>query len=103
EYIGWPNTTFQTAAGTALNIAGTNNLFTGTWNVDAGTLVGSTPGALGTNNITVSANGALQTTYDINSTNATLVLNGRMNLTQNDTFLNVIINGTTLAGGTYSY
>jgi autotransporter-associated beta strand protein len=103
EYIGWPNTTFQPTAVTSLNIAGTNNLFNGTWSVDAGTLVGSTPGALGTNSITVSANGALQTTYDLNNTNSTLTLNGRLNLTQNDTFRNVIINGTTLAGGTYSY
>jgi autotransporter-associated beta strand protein len=103
EYIGWPNTTFQPAAVTSLNIAGTNNLFNGTWSVDAGTLVGSTPGALGTNGITVSANGALQTTYDLNNPNATLTLNGRMNLTQNNTFQNVIINGAALSGGTYSY
>ncbi len=103
EYIGWPNTTFQPTAVTALNIAGTNNTFNGAWSVDAGTLVGSTAGALGTNNITVSTNAALQTAYNINNVSGTLILNGRMNLTRNDTFLNVIVNGTTLPGGTYTY
>jgi len=88
---------------TDLNIAGTNNTFNGAWSVDSGTLVGSTPGALGTNSITVSANAALQTTYDLNDTNATLNLNGRLNLTQNDTFRNVVVNGNTLAGGTYLF
>ncbi|HAO77902.1 MAG TPA: hypothetical protein DCQ92_02790, partial [Verrucomicrobia subdivision 3 bacterium] len=85
------------------NIAGTNNTFNGTWEVDAGTLVGSTPGALGTNTITVGTNGALQTAYNIQNTNGTLILNGLMNLTENDVFTNVIINGTNLSGGTYSY
>jgi autotransporter-associated beta strand protein len=103
EYIGWPNTTFQSAAVTSLNIAGTNNTFNGTWEVDSGTLVGSTLGALGTNTITVGTNGALQTAYNIQNTNGTLILNGLMNLTQNDVFTNVIINGTNLSGGTYSY
>ena len=103
DYIGWANATFQTTAATALNIAGTNNTFNGTWNVEAGTLVGSTPGALGTNIITVGTNAALQTTYPLNNTNGTLILNGRMNLTQNDVFQNVIINGATLNGGTYPY
>jgi autotransporter-associated beta strand protein len=103
EYQGWPNATFQTTAVTDLNIAGTNNTFNGAWSVDSGTLVGSTPGALGTNSITVSANAALQTTYDLNDTNATLNLNGRLNLTQNDTFRNVVVNGNTLAGGTYLF
>lgn len=103
EYIGWGNTTFQTAATTSLNIAGTNNTFTGAWAVEAATLVGSTPGALGTNTITVGTNAALQTTYDIDNTNGTLFLNGRLNLTQNDTFWKVVINGTNLNAGTYSY
>jgi autotransporter-associated beta strand protein len=103
DYIGWPNTTFQAGVVTALNIAGTNNPYTGTWNVIAGTLVGSAPGALGTNTITVGTNAALQTAYGLNNTNGTLILNGRMNLTQNDTFRAVSVNGTSLAAGTYSF
>jgi hypothetical protein len=96
-------TTFQSGSSASLNIANANNPYTGTWNVPLGALVGSAVNALGTNSITVGAQGALQTTYDINNPNGTLVLNGRMYLTQNDTFQNVIINGTTLNGGTYSY
>lgn len=100
-YINFP--TFQTATPASLNIASANNTYTGTWDVLFGSLVGSAPNALGTNTITVEAQGALQTTYDIYNTNSTLVLNGRMYLTQNDTFKNVVINGTNLNGGTYSY
>jgi len=96
-------TTLQTGSGASLNIANANNPYTGTWNVPLGSLVGSAVNALGTNTITVGAQGALQTTYDINNPNGTLVLNGRMYLTQNDTFQNVIINGTALNGGTYSF
>ncbi|MDB6112078.1 MAG: Autotransporter-associated beta strand repeat protein, partial [Pedosphaera sp.] len=96
-------TTLQTGATASLNIANANNPFTGTWNVPLGSLVGSAVNALGTNTITVGAQGALQTTYDIHNTNGVLVLNGRMYLTQNDTFKNVVINGTNLNGGTYSY
>ena len=97
DYIGWPNTSFQAAAVTALNISGNNNTYSGTWNVIAGTLVGSSAGALGTNTITVGTNGALQTTYDIANPSGALVLTGRMNLTQHDTFKTVSINGNNLA------
>jgi len=96
-------TTLQTSSGASLNIANANNPYTGTWDVQLGSVVGSAANALGTNTITVEAQGAFQTTYDISNTNSTLVLNGRMYLTQNDTFKNVIINGTSLNGGTYSY
>jgi autotransporter-associated beta strand protein len=103
EYRGFNNATFQTTFVTALNIAGTNNTFTGTWDVVAGTLVGSTAGALGTNTITVGTGGALQTTYDINNPNGDLILNGRFNLTRNDTFLHVFIGGVQLNAGTYTF
>ncbi|MDB6019549.1 MAG: Autotransporter-associated beta strand repeat protein [Pedosphaera sp.] len=96
-------TTLQTASPASLNISNANNTYTGTWDVLFGSLVGSAPNALGTNTITVEAQGALQTTYDIYNPNSTLTLNGGMYLTQNDTFKNVIINGTNLNGGTYSY
>ncbi|MBW8864171.1 MAG: hypothetical protein JF609_04460, partial [Verrucomicrobia bacterium] len=96
-------TTLQTSSSASLNIANANNPYTGTWDVQLGSVVGSAANALGTNAITVEAQGAFQTTYDIYNTNSTMVLNGRMYLTQNDTFQNVVINGTNLNGGTYSY
>jgi hypothetical protein len=68
-----------------------------------GTLVGGAPNALGTNTITVGVNGALQTTYDINNPHGDLILDGRMNLTQNDTFHNVVVGGVQLAVGTYTF
>jgi hypothetical protein len=96
-------TTFQPGATASLNIANANNPYTGTWDVQLGTLVGSAANALGTNTITVEAQGAFQTTYDINNPNADLILNGRMNLTQNDTFRQVTVNGTALSAGTHSF
>ena len=87
-----------------MNIANANNPYTGTWNAPLGSLVGSAVNALGTNTITIGAQGALQTTYDIVNTNGALVLNGgRMYLTQNDTFWSVSIYGNSLSAGTYSY
>ena len=86
----------------ALNITGTTNTFTGQWNVLQGPLLGSGVNSLGTNSITIGASGVLETAYPINNTNSSLILNGRMFLTQTDTFNNVVINGTTLAPGTYS-
>lgn len=94
---------FQPTFVTALTIAGANNSYTGTWNVIGATLVGAAPNALGTNSITVGAQGALQTTYPLNNPNADLILNGRLNLTQNDTFKHVMINGVSLSPGTYVY
>ena len=86
-----------------LNIAGTNNTFSGTWNVVTGTLLGTAPGALGTNNINIGVNGALMTTYDINTPKGSLNLQGEMYLTQNDTFRTVTIGTTRLAAGVYTY
>jgi hypothetical protein len=100
-YIDFTN--LQAGSGASLNIARANNPYTGTWNVPLGSLVGSAPNALGTNAITIGVQGAFQTTYDLHNTNGTLVLNGLMYLTQNDIFQSVIINGTNLASGTYSY
>jgi hypothetical protein len=85
-----------------LNITGTTNTYSGTWNVVVGPLVGSGNNSLGTNQITVGAAGILETTYAINNTNAALVVNGRVFLTQNDTFLYVYTNGVPLLPGTYS-
>jgi hypothetical protein len=102
QYVGYPNATFQPTVVTALNITNVNNTYNGTWFVESGTLVGSSPGALGTNSITINTNGVLQTTYDINNPSADLVLWGRVNLTQNDTFNRVFINGVQLANGVYS-
>jgi hypothetical protein len=85
-----------------LIISGNTNTYSGTWNVVQGPLLGSGTNSLGTNTITIGANGVLETTYPINNTNSSLILNGRMFLTQTDAFHSVIINGTQLAPGTYS-
>jgi autotransporter-associated beta strand protein len=100
-YTGGGN--FQPAWVSSLNVSGAANTYSGTWNVIIGTLVGSAPGALGTNTITVGAQGALQATYDINNPNAELILNGRLNLTRDHTFKAVTVNGTPLAAGTYTF
>ncbi len=103
EYHGYSSSTFQPTWVCDLDISGTNNGFSGTWNVVTGTLMGSGVNALGTNNIAVGASGALQTTYDIFSPGGSLTLNGRINLTQNDTFKSVVINGVPLSAGYHSF
>ena len=86
-----------------LNIAGTSNTFSGKWNVVSGPLLGSGKGSLGTNDITIGPEGALETLYDINNPNGTLILNGRMWLHQNDTFRAVSINNTRLSLGKHTF
>jgi hypothetical protein len=86
----------------SLDLTGTTNTFTGQWNVLQGPLVGNGINSLGTNSITIGTSGILETTYPINNANSTLILNGRMFLTQTDAFQNVVINGTPLAAGTYT-
>ncbi len=103
EYHGCNLGTFQTGYSNNLNIAGTSNTFSGKWNVVLGTLLGTGPNSLGTNDISVGVNGALETTYDINNTNGNLFLSGRMFLHQNDTFRTVFVNGAPLAPGTYTF
>ncbi len=103
EYRAYSGATFNPATVASLNISNAANTFNGTWNVVLGTLVGSSPGALGTNTLTVGAQGALQTTYSINNPNGALVLNGRLNLTRDHTFKSVTVNGTALNAGTYSW
>jgi alpha-L-arabinofuranosidase len=97
------NLGFNLANGNTMNIANKTNAFTGTWNVVQGTLLGTGTNALGTNAITVGAAGALETTYDLNNPNASLILNGRLLLHQNDTFQNVSVGGGALYAGTYSF
>ncbi len=94
---------FDSTFSANLNIAGTSNTFSGKWNVVQGVLLGSAPNSLGTNDITVSANGALETTYDINNGTGSLILDGQMFLHQNDRFKSVVIAGTPLADGTYTF
>jgi hypothetical protein len=86
-----------------LRIAGTANTFSGPWNVQQGTLLGSGVNSLGTNAITVGAGGALETAYNIDDTGAGLVLNGQMFLHQNDTFRTLTVNGVNFSPGTYSF
>lgn len=90
------------------NTTCTTNTFTGQWIVDQGVLLGSALNSLGTNNVIVGANGlaaAVETLYNINNTNASLILgaSGQMFLHQNDHFAGVIINGTPLANGIYPF
>jgi hypothetical protein len=89
-----------------LNVTGTTNTFSGTWNIISGILLGSAPGSLGTNSIVIgtqtSTNAAMETSYDLNNTNANLVLYGKMYLHQNDAFKSVFVNGTPLAAGAYT-
>ncbi len=96
------NATNLDAVNSVLNITCPTNTFTGTWDIEMGPLVGNGTNSLGTNTITIGANGVLETSYPINNPNSTLFLNGRMFLTQTDTFNSVVINGTPLAPGTYS-
>jgi hypothetical protein len=86
-----------------LNITGTSNTFSGKWIVGTGPLLGSGAGSLGTNDITVWTQGALETLYDVKNTNGSLYLNGLMYLHQNDTFKSVVINGIPLGSGTYTF
>ena len=86
-----------------LNIAGTANTFSGKWNVVSGPLLGSGKGSLGTNDITIGPEGALETLYDINNPHGTLILNGRMWLHQNNTFRAVSIKGTRLSLGKHTF
>ncbi len=100
EYHDFPTASDSLYGG--LNITGNANTYSGTWNVVQGPLVGSGNNSLGTNQITVGAAGILETAYAINDPNAALILNGRVFLTQNDTFLYVYVKGVPLAAGTYS-
>ena len=95
--------TFNANYTRCLNINGEGNTFTGKWNVLVGPLLGSTAGSLGTNDIFVGANGALETMYDINSPKATLTLNGRMYLHQDVSFGYAIVNGKPLNKGKYTF
>jgi len=79
------------------------NTYTGTWDVSAGTLLGSGLNSLGTNSILVEYSGFFETAYDLNSPAATFTVEGQINLHQDDTFYAVVINGTALAPGYYSF
>ena len=103
EYHGYA-AAYQSNFVNSLNVAGTSNTFSGTWNVVTGTLLGTGTNALGTNHIFVGANGAVETTYNLNNTNAYLVINGgKMFLHQTDRFKSAVINGVSVAPGTYTF
>jgi hypothetical protein len=97
-------TQFELTYTNDLNITGTSNTYSGSWEVVWGILMGSAPNSLGQANITVDDNGALETTYDIASPRATLTVTtyGQVFLHQNDTLGTVVIAGTPLAPGTYA-
>jgi hypothetical protein len=105
QYTGYLTNFQPNFACAVLNIAGTSNTFSGPWDVKVGVLLGSAANSLGTNTITVENDGALETTYDISNSLGNLIItgNGRMFLHQNDSFRSVIVNGSNLANGTYSW
>jgi hypothetical protein len=90
-------------ASNALVISCPTNTFSGRWNIQQGVLLGNAPNSLGTNSIVVGANGALETTYNLSNATAALILNGQMHLYTADTFYGVVLNGTNVAPGTYSF
>ena len=102
EYHGYQSG-FQAGYVNGLTIAGNTNTFSGAWNVVAGTLLGTGTNALGTNSITIGADGALETTYDLYNPSATLTVNGRLYLHQQDTVKAAFVNGAPLAPGTYTF
>ncbi len=103
EYHGYNLPAFESSYSFNLNITGTSNTFSGKWNVITGVLLAGGASSLGTNDIAVGVNGALETTYNINNPNGSLTLNGQMFLHQNDTFKSVTIAATPLSSGTYSF
>jgi hypothetical protein len=103
EFHGYSQPAYMPAYVYGLNIAGTNNTFSGQWNIVMGTLVASGNRSLGTNSITIGAQGAIEAGYGINNSNATLTLNGKFLLHENHAFKNVIVNGNSLANGHYTY
>src|SRR5207344_2487364 len=71
------------------------------WNVVTGTLLGTGPKALGTNHIFVGTNAAIETTYDLNNTNAYLAITGgKMFLHQTNRFKAAVVNGVSVPIGT---
>ncbi|MDB6108509.1 MAG: multidomain protein with s-layer y region, glug motif, ig motif, i-set domain, pkd domain, partial [Pedosphaera sp.] len=88
---------FDTTFSGGLNITGTGNTYSGTWDVVQGVLLGSGLNSLGTNNITVEANGALETLYNVNNTNGNLILNGVMFLHTADVFKTLTVGGVGVA------
>jgi hypothetical protein len=103
EYHGYNSTVFNSNYVNNLNITGTSNTYSGTWNIALGTLLGSALNCLGTNNIIIGAQAAFETLYDVNNTAGNLFLSGRMYLHQNDTFHSVFINAIPLQPGTYTF
>jgi len=94
---------FDTTLVGELIINGSSNQFSGTWQIDQGLLLGAAPNSLGTNSITVGANGVLWTTYNLSSPNGSLFLAGRMLLSQDDVFANVVVDGAALAPAIYPF
>jgi hypothetical protein len=100
EYHAFANNSFNTED---LNITGTSNTFSGTWNIVQGALLGSAPNALGPGNILIGINGALETTYDVSNATGNLYLNGVMYLHQNDTFHSVVVGTNALTQGLHTF
>ena len=87
-----------------LVISNPSNTFSGQWNIQEGALVGNALNSLGTNTISIAANAALETTYNLNTPNAVLFLTGKMYLYTADTVYGLVINSTNnVAAGTYTW
>jgi len=87
----------------AIVISNPGNTFSGQWNILEGALVGNAANSLGTNSISIATNAALETTYNLFLTNGLLTLNGRMYLYTADTVLELFVNNTNVAPGTYTW
>jgi len=80
-----------------------SSTYSGDWTVNTGYLRGIGNHSLGSGNITIGAGARLDADYAINNRNSSLTLNGEMVLDQSHTFGSVIIGGTKLAVGTYTF
>jgi len=110
---------FQAGTTVAQEVSGSFNTFSGKWILKAGWLLASGLNSLGTNNIIVDPDYALnldpsidavagpalfEPGYDVNSAGTlTLAHGGVMNLHQNCAFAAVTIQGTPLSSGTHPY
>jgi hypothetical protein len=100
EYHSFANNAFNTED---LNITGTSNTFSGTWNIVQGALLGSAPNALGPGNILIGTNAALETTYNVTNLTGNLYLSGVMFLHQDDTFHALVIGTNAVPVGVHPF